>query len=84
MGTRAYWCEGAKQKANNVSGRVIFANSDPFLVKLFVRWIKEACKVSEARLIYSLYIHENGNLDTSLNHWSKILGVTKDRFSKTI
>ncbi|MBI2011184.1 hypothetical protein HYS91_00295 [Candidatus Daviesbacteria bacterium] len=84
LGTIAYWCEGSKQKANNVSGRVIFANSDPFLIKLFVRWIKEICKVPEDRLVYTLYIHETGNLKASLNYWSKILEINKYRFARAI
>lgn len=84
LGIMAYWCEGSKQKANNISGRVIFANSDPFLIKLFVKWIKEICKVSENRLVYTLYIHETGNLDASFNFWSKVLGVNKDYFAKTV
>ena len=84
LGTIAYWCEGSKQKANNISGRVIFANSDPFLIKLFVRWIKEACRVSENRLVYTLYIHETGNLEEALNYWSQILRVNRGYFAKTI
>lgn len=84
LGTVAYWCEGSKQKTNNVSVRVIFTNSDPFLIKLFVRWVKEVCKVHEERLVYTLYIHETGNLETSLNYWSQILGVNRDYFAKTI
>ncbi len=84
LGTVAYWCEGSKQKANNISGRVIFANSDPFLIKLFVKWVKEACKVSENRLVYTLYIHETGNLEAALNYWSQILGINRGYFAKTI
>lgn len=84
LGVIAYWCEGSKQKNNNISGRVIFANSDPFLIKLFIRWIMEVCQVSKDRLVYTLYIHETGNLEVSLNYWSKILGVNKDSFAKTI
>lgn len=84
LGTIAYWCEGSKQKNNNVSGRVVFANSDSFLIKLFVKWVQEVCQVSKDRLIYTLYIHETGNLETSLKHWSKTLGVNRDNFAKTI
>lgn len=84
LGTIAYWCEGSKQRANNISGRVIFTNSDPFLVKLFVRWVKEVCEVSESKLIYTLYIHETGNLEISLNYWSEVLGVDNGSFAKTV
>lgn len=84
LGTIAYWCEGSKQKAGNISGRVIFANSDPFLIKLFVKWIKEICNISENRLVYTLYIHETGDLDAALNYWSQFLGVNRSYFAKTV
>lgn len=84
LGTVAYWCEGSKQKKNNVSGRVIFANSDPFLVKLFVRWIVEICKISTDRLVYTLYIHETGNIENSLKYWCNILEINRDRFGKAV
>lgn len=83
LGTVAYWCEGSKQKTNNVSVRVTFSNSDPFLIKLFIRWIKEICKIPENKLVYSLYIHETGNLEASLDYWSQILEVDVERFAKT-
>jgi len=84
LGVIAYWCEGTKQKANNVSGRVIFTNSDPFLIKLFVRWIKEICKVNADRIIYTLYIHKTGDSGAGLDYWSSIVGVKKERFAKTV
>lgn len=84
LGTVAYWCEGSKQKSNNVSARVIFTNSDPFLIKLFIKWIQEVCHVSRDRLIYNIYIHETGDLEKSLNYWSKILEVDKHDFAKTV
>lgn len=84
LGIIAYWCEGSKQKVNNISGRVIFANSDPFLIKLFIKWVKEICKVSEDRLIFTLYLHETGNLEKSLSFWSKTIEVDKGYFAKTI
>lgn len=84
LGTIAYWCEGSKQKANNISGRVIFANSDPFLIKLFIKWLKEICKIPNERLVYTLYIHETGNPEQSLNYWSQVVGIETDCFTKTI
>lgn len=84
LGIIAYWCEGAKQKNNNISSRVIFSNSDPLLIKLFVVWIEKVCNISKNRLIFTLYIHENGNLERGLQYWSKILEINKDSFGKTV
>jgi len=84
LGIVAYWCEGTKQKERNVSGRVIFTNSDPNLLRLFLYWIVKICKVPEKDLIYTLYIHSSGNIVKSIKYWSKILKIESCRFSKTV
>lgn len=84
LGIMAYWCEGSKQKANNVSGRVIFTNSDPFLIKLFIRWLRDICKVEESRLVFNIYVHKTRNHEDCLNYWSKFTGINKNCFGKTI
>lgn len=53
IGIIAYWCEGAKQKENNVSQGVVFSNSDPLLIRLFVKWLRDICKISEEDIKYS-------------------------------
>src|SRR5580704_9177321 len=41
-GAIAYWCEGAKSKPYRRRDRVVFINSDPGLVKFFLRFLDEA------------------------------------------
>lgn len=83
LGIIAYWCEGSKQKDGNISQGVIFANSDPFLLKLFLRWVKEFCDVKEQDIVYTLYIHKTGNIAAALKYWSKVLEIGIKAFSKT-
>lgn len=83
LGIIAYWCEGSKQKEWNVSQGVIFANSDPFLIKLFANWVKKFCLVEDKDIKYNLYIHETGNTTTALDYWSKILNIHVKDFGKT-
>lgn len=83
IGTIAYWCEGSKQKDWNVSQGVIFSNSDPFLIKLFVKWLKECCLIKSVDIKYNLYIHEQGNVSIALDYWCKQLMIDFDSFGKT-
>ncbi|MBI2595714.1 helix-turn-helix domain-containing protein [Candidatus Daviesbacteria bacterium] len=83
LGIIAYWCEGSKQKENNVSQRVVFTNSDPFLLKLFVKWIREICLIGDKDIVYNLHIHENADVSTALNYWSKLLNIKVVSFGKT-
>src|SRR5580693_2280277 len=41
-GAIAYWCEGAKSKPYRRQERVVFINSDPGLIKFFLRFLDEA------------------------------------------
>lgn len=84
MGIIAYWCEGAKQKTNNVSQGVCFVNSDPFLLKLFIKWLKEICKIADENIKYTLYIHENAAKSKAINYWSRNLNISVSKFGKTV
>lgn len=53
IGIALYWAEGAKQKPHNVSQKVAFSNSDPAMIKLFVRWLHECCYIKTG-LVYEL------------------------------
>ena len=56
IGTALYWAEGAKQHENNVSQGVVFTNSDPNLLKVFLVWLERCCLVQKKDIIFELYI----------------------------
>lgn len=84
LGTLAYWCEGAKQKEGNISARVVFVNSDPFLIRLFIKWLKQICQISEQNIKYNLSIHETADKDIAIKYWSKVIGIDTNLFGKSI
>ena len=59
MGIMLYWAEGAKERDDGPPTGVEFGNSDPFMIRLFIRWLIDVCKVAKNRIKYKLYIHEN-------------------------
>lgn len=83
LGIIAYWCEGSKQREGNISQSVVFVNSDPFLLNLFVKWIKEICLIKDENIIYNLNIHETANVNESINYWSKVLEIGTENFGKS-
>lgn len=83
LGAVAYWCEGAKQKPHNISSGVMFANSDPFLIKLFLKWLEKACNISQNEIKYILCIHESGNEKKAIEYWSKIMNIQPSDFLRT-
>jgi hypothetical protein len=84
MGTMLYWAEGKKEKKNSHSGSVRFSNSDPFMLKLFCKWLVEVCNVPEDQLTYDLYLHESHKhrLTEILKYWTDFLGVGRKRIQK--
>lgn len=84
IGIALYWAEGSKEKEYGPGSRVVFSNSDPYMVKLFLKWLLEIIKIPKERIYLSIYIHEShrNNLEKAVNHWSKYTGFPTKAFNK--
>ena len=80
-GAVAYWCEGTKNKPYRRIDRVVFVNSDPALVGLFLRFLR-AAGVGEDRLIYQVQIHESANVDAAQRFWLGVTGADASQFRR--
>src|ERR1700683_680822 len=74
-GAIAYWCEGAKNKPYRRSARVSFMNSDPRLIRFFLRFLA-AAGITQSQLIFRVFIHESADIGEAQRFW---LDVTKSR-----
>jgi len=59
IGVALYWVEGAKKNADRAGTLVDFSNSDPAMVRFFVRWLKRYCNLSENQIQLRLHLHES-------------------------
>lgn len=83
-GAVAYWCEGAKFKPLNRSGVAVdFTNSDPDLIRLFLRFLA-IVPVSHGGPSYWLHIHETADEAGAVAFWCRELGVTSSDFLPTL
>lgn len=84
MGTMLYWAEGAKSKVHNISQGVAFSNSDPLMIKVFLKWLKESLRIVDERIVFEIYIHKNSlpKLREAKNYWSKVTGFSIAKFGK--
>ena len=80
IGTALYWAEGTKQKPHNVAQRVVFTNSDPAMLRVFLRWLRDICHVSKDLLTFELCIHTSGDIEAAKRFWSVTLQVPSERF----
>ncbi|MBI3614963.1 MAG: hypothetical protein HY211_00415 [Candidatus Omnitrophica bacterium] len=76
-GLMLYWGEGAKQHHT-----VDLANTDPKVILVFLRFLREICGVSESRLRAFLYIYEGQNVDHIRRYWSELTRIPESQFFK--
>ncbi len=83
IATALYWAEGSKEK-EGLNSRVIFSNSDPQMIKLFIKWLVEGLKINPTEIHFEIYIHriyESRILEIK-NFWSKSTNFNISKFSK--
>ena len=83
MGVMLYWAEGAKEKEKKPGSGVDFGNSDPKMIKFYLKWLNEVCGVNNDRISVGLYIHENSKnrLDKVVSYWINETGLPKGAFN---
>jgi transcriptional regulator with XRE-family HTH domain len=82
-GAIAYWCEGSKSKPHRLSERVVFINSDPRLIKFFLRFLREA-GVEPAQVRFRLQIHETADVVAAEQFWLAVTGAEPARFHRPV
>jgi transcriptional regulator with XRE-family HTH domain len=80
-GVALYWAEGSKDKPYRRTEVLQFINSDPNVIKLFLRWL-ELLEVTRDRLTLRVSIHETADVEAAENVWAEIMGVDVSALSK--
>ena len=60
-GAVAYWCEGAKNKPHRRQDRVNFINSDPTMIKFFLRFL-DVAGIPRDQVTFRVYVHESADV----------------------
>jgi len=77
VGLALFWAEGTKFKK-----RVEVTNTDPELIKVFLRFLREVCQVEETSLHCRLQLHNPDFLAESLEYWSQVTDIPEERFTR--
>ena len=75
-GVALYAGEGSKR-----DGKIVFANSDPAMVRFFCIWLRRYFEIDESRLRARVYLHEGLDLDAAHAHWSETTKIPLEQFS---
>ena len=79
-----YWAEGNKQKEHNPSTEVVFSNSDPSMIKLYLKWLEKCLGVQQDRLVFEIYIHRSHHktIKDLTGFWSEVTGFPVSKFDR--
>ncbi|MGW4446373.1 hypothetical protein [Streptomyces sp. NPDC004682] len=80
-GVALYWAEGSKGKPHRRTEVLQFINSDPNVIKLFMRWL-ELLDVTRDRLTLRVSIHESADVRAAEEFWAGVVGVDVSAFSR--
>jgi len=77
-GLMVYWAEGVKTTKYTVD----LANSDPLMIKLFLKMLRQIYRVDERKLRVLLYCYANQNVRKLINYWNKTTKIPQKQFIK--
>jgi hypothetical protein len=77
-GTMLYWAEGYQ---SNLAKSVDFANSQPKMILVFLKFLREICGIQEGKLRGFLYAYSDQDIGELITFWS---GLTKSYNDKKL
>jgi hypothetical protein len=80
-GAIAYWCEGAKNKPYRRGDQVLFMNSDPALIRFYLRFLSVA-GIEPGRLRCRVQIHESADIEAAQQFWLGVTGLAAAQFRR--
>jgi predicted transcriptional regulator len=79
-GTALYWAEGY----NASRAEIIFANTDPRMIKLMMLFFKRICKVPDSKFRGKVGIHPHLDIRKAEKYWSSVSGIPLRQFNKPL
>ncbi|MCX2183168.1 hypothetical protein KV205_21920 [Streptomyces sp. SKN60] len=81
-GTALYWAEGSKDKPYARRENVLFVNSDPGVIRLYLAWLR-LLGIAPERLAFRVMIHMTADVEGAKRFWADLVGVDPGAFQKT-
>ncbi|MFD3491055.1 hypothetical protein ACFWWB_10830 [Streptomyces sp. NPDC058690] len=81
-GVTLYWAEGTKDKTYSRRECLQFINSDPNVIKLYLRWL-DLLGVTQDRIRMRVSIHESADIPGAERFWAELVGIPTSALKKT-
>ncbi|MFE6104571.1 hypothetical protein ACFVQ4_32060 [Streptomyces laurentii] len=82
IGVGLYWAEGTKDKPYARREDVLFVNSDPGMIRVYLAWLG-LLGVTPARIRYRVMIHATADIAGAERYWADLVGTDVHRLQKT-
>ena len=80
VGAALYWAEGYNASRNEI----IFANTDPRMIKLMMLFFRKVCKIPESKFRGKVCIHPHLNIKKAERFWSVVSNIPLKQFNKPL
>lgn len=80
IGAALYWAEGYNASRNTV----VFANTDPRMIKIMMPFFRKVCKVPEYKFRGKISIHPHLDAKKAEKYWSCISKIPLRQFNKPL
>jgi predicted transcriptional regulator len=82
MGCMLYWAEGFKRHNKNA---VIFTNSDPYMIKIFIEFLTKELHVDKADILLNINCYVDNGIEQRKieEYWLNFTGVSAENLRKT-
>ncbi|WP_138905599.1 hypothetical protein [Streptomyces albidochromogenes] len=81
VGVSLYWAEGTKDKEYRRSEVLQFINSDPNVIRVYLRWL-ELLGVTRERMRFRVSIHESADVSEAEQFWADLTGLDVADFKR--
>ncbi len=78
VGVGLYIGEGSKTTED-----IRIINSDPAVIRLGVKWLKEICELDDKNITLALHIYPDHDEEACIKYWQEISGLPRGNFRKT-
>ena len=78
MGIMLYWRERVSDR--DVKKGVKFTSSDPYLIRLFLKWLMEVGQLGNADVLCDILVDENKK--EAISYWSEVTGYPQGAFTR--
>ena len=79
-----YWGEGTKSMGDGRSIMAVLTNSDPLMIRFYLRFLREILKVKEEKIRAQMIIHDTTSPVAAREYWQRITGIDPTAISMTV